>query len=85
MMGKKVKPSEPLGKQFDELTGQGMDAQIHKSGAVLSHLIRLSFRKIVQDALEQEVADWLGRGWYQRGDRERTGLGEPCWQRQRCG
>jgi len=36
------------------------------SGDVRSELIRLGVRRIVEEALEREVSDFLGRGFYQR-------------------
>jgi transposase-like protein len=36
------------------------------SGDVRSELIRLGVRRIIEEALEREVGDFLGRGFYQR-------------------
>jgi mutator family transposase len=38
---------------------------------LLSALVRLSTERVLQDALEEEQAQALGRGRYERGDNER--------------
>jgi putative transposase len=46
------------------------------AGDVRSELIRLGVRRIVEEALEREVSDFLGRGFYQReGGGPSTGSG----------
>jgi len=65
-MPKKVQPSAELGKQIDTLLTGTLDEAIETSDDILSQLMRLSLRKLIQEALEQEVADYLGRDWGQR-------------------
>jgi transposase-like protein len=42
-------------------------------GLPLSEFIRTAARSCLQEAVEQEVTDYLGRGHYQRGARQRAG------------
>jgi len=64
-MSRKVKPSEVLNKSIqDLLRGE------HPSEDLLTDLLRLGAQHILQQASEHEVDDFLGRGWYQRSDRD---------------
>ncbi len=42
-------------------------------GDGIGELMRLGIRELVEKALEEEVEDALGRGYYARGDAERRG------------
>jgi len=44
-----------------------------RTGLPLSEFIRTSARCCLQEAIEQEVSEFLGRGHYQRGARQREG------------
>ena len=57
---KKVAPSKKIGKAMEELLDQGT------SGYVLREFLRLGKQLIIQQLLEGEVEDFLGRGYYQR-------------------
>jgi transposase-like protein len=67
MGGRRVPASKQTGERIDELLAQGSE------GDVRSELIRLGVRRIVEEALEAEVEDRLGRGYYGRGDEESRG------------
>ncbi len=64
MGSKRIPASRQTGERIEELlAGGGND--IH------SDLIRLGVRKLVEEVLEAEVEDRLGRAYYGRGDGER--------------
>jgi transposase-like protein len=67
MEGKRVPASKQTGERIDELLAQGSE------GDVRSDLIRLGVRRIVEEALEAEVEDRLGRGYYGHGDEASRG------------
>jgi len=48
--------------QIEELLGNGMEGE----GGVLGALVRLGAQLVMQEALEQETTEQLGRGHYQR-------------------
>ncbi|MTI87401.1 MAG: IS256 family transposase [Balneolaceae bacterium] len=64
-MSKKVKPSERVNKAIEEL----LDGS-PSSDDLLTELIRLGAERILQEASEGEVDEFLGRGWYERGREE---------------
>jgi len=58
-MSVKVKPSEEKTKQLKELLGpEGI--------GLFKDLIKVGMEKVVQEALEGEVTEFLGRDWYKR-------------------
>lgn len=60
-MKTKVKPSEQLSKTIDLiLNGQ------QSTDDLLGELLRMGAQRILQEAAEAEVDEFLGRGWYQR-------------------
>ncbi len=61
-MAERIPPSERTSQAIAELLGRGSE-----SDNVKSELLRLAVRKIVEEALEAEVNDALGRGYYERG------------------
>lgn len=61
-MTRRVPRSKRTSERIDELLGNGID-----EGDVRSELFRLGVRKIVEEALEAEIEDRLGRGYYERG------------------
>lgn len=67
MSSKRVPPSVTMKQAVDELLSQG------RAGVPLSEFIRASARCCLQEAIEQEVSEFLGRGHYQRGPRQRSG------------
>lgn len=67
---KRSLPSEKVSREIAELLENGPG----DSEDFLSLLVRKSVQKIVQEALEQEVADYLGRGYYERNAASNKGL-----------
>lgn len=59
-MGKRVPASVQTDQSIRQLLSSG------SSGDIRSELIRLGVRRIVEEALEREVGEFLGRGFYQR-------------------
>jgi transposase-like protein len=66
---KKIPPSERISNEISELLSGGSS----NSEDFLSTLIRKSVRKIIQETLEQEIADYLGRGYYERTPEAKSG------------
>ena len=64
-MNSKVKPSEVLSKTIEELLNGNQGSE-----DLLSDLLRLGAERILQQASEAEVDEFLGRGWYERNDRD---------------
>ena len=64
----RIPPSEQIRQQIDELLNNGIQAQ----DSPLNTLLRLGAQLVVQEALERETTERLGRGWYQH-----RGPGEP--------
>ena len=62
-MNKKVKPSKRLSKRIQQLTTGKAEAD-----DLLAELIDLGAQKVLQEGLEAEVDEFLGRGWYERSD-----------------
>jgi transposase-like protein len=67
MSNKRVPPSVILKQEVDQLLKDG------REGLPLSEFIRASARCCLQEAIEQEVSEFLGRGHYQRGPGQRAG------------
>ena len=61
-METRIPASERTSQKLSELLTQG-DAE----GDARSELIKLAVRKIVEEALEAEVAEAVGRGYYENG------------------
>ena len=66
---KKVPPSEKLRKEIDEI----LSGQVGEDEDVLGSLIERSLKMVFQRILEQEVRDYLGRDYYERGTGNRRG------------
>ena len=66
---KKVPPSEKLRKEIDEV----LSGQLGEGEDLLGVFIDKSLRMIFQKILEQEVQDYLGRGYYERSAESRKG------------
>ena len=62
-------PSEKVSKEIAELLENN---KVGNEG-FFSEVIRKSVKKIVQEILEQEVQDYLGRGYYERNPESRCG------------
>jgi putative transposase len=64
----RLSAAERIRVQIDELFASQQDL-----GQVLEEVARLSVRLVMQAALEAEVAEFLGRERYARGERDRVG------------
>jgi len=69
-MNNKVKPSEVLSKTIQQLLNGEQPSE-----GILSDLLRLGAQRILQEATEAEVDEFLGRGWYQRAEDPREHRG----------
>lgn len=52
-------------RPFDELSKKLNDIFFNEEGSLISELITTAAEKIIQEALENEVSDFLGRRWYE--------------------
>jgi len=66
---KKVQPSERLRKEIDEI----INGELGEDEDLLGLMIEKSLRMVFQKILEQEVKDFLGRGYYERSKGLRRG------------
>ena len=66
---RKMQPSERISNEITEL----IDTGCYQSEDLLSILIKKSVAKIIQETLEQEISDYLGRDYYQRKSDAETG------------
>jgi transposase-like protein len=64
-VGESVPVSEKTRQRIEALLANGVE-----DSDVRSELVRLGVRKLVEEALEGEVEDELGRGYYRRGGEE---------------
>ena len=67
-MEKKIAPSERKAQEIEALVQGHLDAQ--NGEELLSTLVRLSTERVLQEALEEEQAQALGRRRYERGGNE---------------
>jgi len=70
MSEKRIPPSERLSKEILELI-QGLREQ-GDNRRILSKLMELGIRKFIQELLEKEVEEHIGKGYYKQG-KERNG------------
>jgi putative transposase len=63
---KKIPPSEQIRQEISSLLSNGTKGDAN----LLTELIRKSLQRVIQEALEQEVTDYLGRGHYERRPEE---------------
>ena len=61
-MPTRIPASERTSQKLDELLTQGV-----ADGDARTELLKLAVRKIVEEALEAEVAEAVGRGYYANG------------------
>jgi putative transposase len=64
-MRTKVKPSEQLSKTIEQILYGDQPTD-----NLVGELLRLGAERILQEATEAEVDEFLGRGWYERRDNE---------------
>jgi transposase-like protein len=67
---KRIAPSEQNQQALEAFLSQGIEA----SEQPVSELLKLAARRVIQEALEQEVTDYLGRDRYARRQAEQVGL-----------
>ena len=72
-MEKKIAPSERKAQELQALVQGQLDAQSGEE--LLSTLVRLSTERVLQEALEEEQAEALGRERYERRE-ERAGVSQ---------
>ena len=63
-----VAPSARMREQLRALF-HGLDTDVESGSQVLSELVRRATALAVQEALEAEPRDFVGREWYERGER----------------
>lgn len=66
---KKIQPSERISNQIFKLLENGCSNDEN----FMSSIIKLSIKKIIQETLEQEVTDYLGRDYFERNIESRPG------------
>ena len=73
----KVRPSEEKTKRLKELLGS-------EGEGVFRDFIKIGMEKVIQEALEGEVTEFLGRDWYQRkeGDEKFNGYRNGYYDRK---
>jgi transposase-like protein len=59
---KKVPPSEQIRQEISSLLSQDLPGEVN----ILTELMKKGVQRLLQEALEQEVTDHLGRGHYER-------------------
>jgi len=67
---RRITPSEKLSKAIRQLLDQGLDGE----QSIASEFMRLAMAKAVQEFMEQEQKDFLGRDRYERAEGSRQGL-----------
>ena len=66
MPGKRIPPSERISK---EIMGIIQSLEGHSSNQkLLGELMQLSMRKFIQELLEKEIHEHIGKAYYQHGD-----------------
>jgi hypothetical protein len=70
---RKVAPSVMVREQIEQILRDGVDTETN----LLSTLAHLGLKQIVQQALEQEQEDFLGRGRYERQESTAPRRGAP--------
>ena len=68
---KKEQPSTRLSREIAALLATGPEGE--HADDFMSLLIRKGSQKLIQEIMEQEVADYLGRGYYERDGTARVG------------
>ena len=62
----RIPPSERISKEIMEII---QNLTEHNNQKLLGQLMQLSMRKLVQELLEKEVGEYLGRAYYEHGER----------------
>ena len=58
----RIPPSQKIRKKTEELLDQGVGGE----GDLTTLIVRLGIEQVVQEMVEQEVTDYLERGYYER-------------------
>jgi transposase-like protein len=66
---KKIPPSERISKEIEDILHNG----ISEDEDLLSTLVKKSVKKLIQEVIEQEVHDYLGRGYFERNNESKRG------------
>lgn len=66
---RKIQPSERISKEISQILENGYIGEED----LMSVIIKKSVKKVIQEILEQEVEDYLGRGYYERSSDSRMG------------
>jgi transposase-like protein len=66
---KKIPPSERISKEIEEILHNGTS----EDDDLLSTLVKKSVKKLIQEVIEQEVHDYLGRGYFERNNESKRG------------
>jgi transposase-like protein len=70
MPRKRIPPSERTSQRIGELLSEGVPAGEGREGeALASAFVRLGVRRVIEELLEAEVSDVLGREYYRHADR----------------
>lgn len=62
----RIPPSQKIRQRINDLLHQGIDEAAE--GEITTTVIRLGIERLIQEMLEEEVKDYLGRDHYQRRD-----------------
>lgn len=63
---KRIPPSQQIRQEISSLLSEGIKGE----GSILTELVKKGVQHLLQEALEQEVTDHLGRGHYERRKEE---------------
>ena len=66
---KKIPPSERISKEIEDILHNGTS----EYDDLLSTLVKKSVKKLIQEVIEQEVHDYLGRGYFERNNESKRG------------
>lgn len=66
---RKIQPSERISKEISEILENGYKGNEN----LMDVFIKKSIKKMVQEILEQEVMDYLGRDYYERNSNSKSG------------
>ncbi len=65
---KRIPPSERIREEVEQFFREGITGNSEES--ITGMLLRLGAQRLVQEALEKEVTDFLGRGHYEHHGQE---------------
>ena len=62
-MKHKVRPFDEINKKLDDIF-------LNEESSLITELLTTAAERIIQEALENEVSDFLGRRWYEHNPKE---------------